>query len=123
MSIISKMLGVLGIHKKEDYMLAEYFSRRGCGLTSLIVKIGNFYYDINNHKFVDPICFTMSKKLNEYLDRDQILQDKTNLSTIKAKKIAKNQGYYKEFFEEWKEVYYKDKQLLVDPDYSFYTIL
>lgn len=123
MSIISKMLGVLGIHERNNYYLAEYYSNRGCGFTSLLVKIGDSYYDINNHKFVDNSRFTMLKSLNEYLERDDLLQDKKSISTICAKSIAAKNGYYKEFFEEWKKENLKDQKVLVDDDFTFYVIV
>ena len=123
MSIISKMLGVLGIHERENYFLVEYYSHIGCGFTSLVVKIGECYYDINNHKFVDISRFTMSKPLDEYLERDNLLQDKKSISTIRAKSVATKNGYYKEFFEEWKKNNLKDENILVDKDFTFYAIV
>ena len=120
MSIISDMLG---IHNKENYFFAEYYSNSGCGFTCLFVKIGDSYYDINNHKFVDISRFTMTKPLNVYLDRDNIMQDKTKLSTVNAKKLAVKNGYYKEFFEEWKKENLKNQKVLVDDDFTFYVIV
>ena len=121
MSIISNMLG---IHKKENYFFAEYYSHSGCGFTCLFVKVGEYFYDINNHKFVDPSRFTMTKDLNEYLERDNLLQDKRKLSTIQAKRIANNKGYYKEFFEEWKEKFMKENQeYILDRDFTFYPMV
>lgn len=121
MSIISKMLG---IHKIENYFFAEYYSHTGCGFTSLVVKMGDYCYDINNHKFIDGSRLKMSKSLNEYLKRDNLLQDKTKLSTIKAKRIASKNDYYKEFFEEYREKYLnKTDNILVDDDYTFYAIV
>ncbi len=120
MSIIKKMLR---FHEKDDFVMAEYYAHNGCGFTSLLVNIGDCYYDLNNQRFVDASAFTLSRNLSYYLDRDNLLQGKKTLTSRHARKIAKKQNYYKEFFEEWKELNCKDKDVLVESDYSFYAIV
>lgn len=121
MRIITKMLGV---HKKQDYVIAEYTSHRGSGIISLMVKVNDYFYDVENHRFIHSGALKCSKNLKDLMDADDILTEKETLSTRKAKKITKEHNYHKQVFEEWKKLNSIDIDLMVEPDYTaFYAVI
>ncbi len=113
MNLIEK---IITKHDVNNYYFVEYSKNCGCGSTSLVLENNGVYYDTKYSTFFDNREILFKKPLSAYVDSNL-----GNISCSQARKLAK--PHYAEFYNEFKEKYLKDKEVLEDSDYSFYAIV